>query len=437
VLYEGVELADPETAQTLLRCRLLEVAVVQASSRHSVEQASSLPNSVERASSLQDAAVTGATQAPPTAGRPVITLVASQPELSAAAVGKTWQWLEAVLRRNLGRLEADVRFSAAELTLRAAQGSQTLTGVEGVFDNPSGQQTNLLVRFRLVGHQTPEPARLRIVRNRQVSPPATGIELYTGDGQLPCRLLAAGIDDLGSLGPRSRFRGYVWADETANGWEGELTGQLVELDLGGLVGDHFPHRMSGTGQATIQSAHFREGRLEELNATLVAGPGLVDRSLVDAAKDCLGLSSSRGRSRPPSGTFGADDEGPSRSRLPGEGSRSRLPGGTFGPGEQLAYEQLAVAVTLDAEGLRLRGQCAAGGPGTILSDGRGPLLVESRRQWHPVSALVETLVPSSAWQVPASRQTDWLLHHLPLPDAIVSPDAIPTAHLRLHDSWRR
>ena len=122
-------------------------------------------------------------------------------------------------------------------------------------ENPSGQ-TNLILRFRLVGADTPEPARLRITRNRQLSPPATGIELYTGDGELPCRLLAMGFGDLGSLGPRCRFRGYVWADETPDGWEGELTGQLVELDLGSLIGDHFPHRLSGVGQATVQSARF-------------------------------------------------------------------------------------------------------------------------------------------------------------------------------------
>jgi len=271
-------------------------------------------------------------------------------------------------------------------------------------ENPAGQ-TNVLLRFRLVGADTPEPARLRVVRNRQLSPPATGFELYTGDGELPCRLLAMGMSELRSLGPRCRFRGYVWADETTDGWEGELTGQLVELDLGSLVSDHFPHRLSGIGRATVQSARFHHGRLEEGNATLVAGPGAIDRSLVVAAMDCLGLA-------------------PGAEPIP--------------VGEQIAYRQLAVTATLDAGGLRLHGQCAAGGPGTILSDGRVALLAESPRRLHPVSALVQSLVPASALQVPASRQTDWLLRHLPVPDAIPSPAsiALPTAHLRLRDTWR-
>ena len=214
-----------------------------------------------------------------------------------------------------------------------------------------------------------------------------------------------GLGELRSLGPRCRFRGYVWADETADGWEGELTGQLVELELSSLVSDHFPHRLSGIGQATIQSARFRRGRLEEGNATLVAGPGAID-SL--AGHLCDGLPGPRAGAEP-------------------------IP-----VGEQIAYQQLAIAATLDAGGLRLHGQCAAGGPGTILSDGRVALLAESPRRLHPVSALVQMLVPASAVQVPASRQTDWLLRHLPLPDAIAPGSAAtPTAHLRLHNRWQR
>jgi hypothetical protein len=53
---------------------------------------------------------------------------------------------------------------------------------------------------------------------------------------------------------------------------------------------------------------------------------------------------------------------------------------------------------------------------------------------------VRTLVPQSAVQVPASRQTDWLLQHLPLPEVVPLPGTgsdPPTAHLRLPETWRR
>ena len=430
VLYEAVELADPETNQPILRCRLLEVVVHPSSpsdaqtvgwasspspaqtvgwasspsDAQTVGWASSPSDAqtVGWASSPSDAQLADAASAPPPAAkapppplkpRPVVTLVASQPELEAAAMGKAWQWLEEVFRQKLGRLDADVRFSAAALTLHAADGSQTLTGVEGSWDNPAGQ-ADVLLRFRLVGAETPEPARLRISRNRQVSPPATAIELYTGDGELPCRLLAMGLGDLRSLGPRCRFRGYVWADETPDGWEGELTGQLVELDLGRLISDHFPHRMSGVGQATVQSARFGRGRLEELNATLVAGPGAIDRPLVVAALDCLGLAPGAEpmvglacrtvglacrtvgpvcRTVGPvcrTGPESAASVGPVCRAGPEDAAlRAELSPQPPLP-EQIAYQQLAVAAALDAGGLRLRGLCAAGGPGTILSDGR-------------------------------------------------------------------
>ncbi len=251
VLYEGVELSDPETGQTLLGCRLLEVSWGEQTDEQGQR-------------------------------RPTLSMVASQPQVEAAALNRTWRWLQNLLASQLGRLQPDVQLSAAEVTLHAADGSQTLTDVEGLIEGLRGG-THAQVHFRLVGADTPEPARIRVVRNRQVSPPMSGFELYTGGGELPCNVLAMGLAELKPLGPRCRFRGYIWANETADGWEGEVTGQLAELDLGSLVSDHFPHRMSGSGELTVQSARFRHGRLEEGSGILVAGPGTIDRSLLTAA----------------------------------------------------------------------------------------------------------------------------------------------------------
>ena len=101
---------------------------------------------------------------------------------------------------------------------------------------------------------------------------------------------------------------------------------------------------------------------------------------------------------------------------------------------------MALSATLDAQGLRLRGRCADAEPGTILSDGRHRLLGEPSQQPQPVAALVQTLVPQSTVQVPASRQTDWLLRHLPVPEVIPPAGAEsvpPVAHPRLPETWRR
>jgi hypothetical protein len=246
-----------------------------------------------------------------------------------------------------------------------------------------------------------------VVRNRQVSPPASGFELHTGGGELPCSVLAMGLSELKPLGGRCRFRGIIWANETADGWQGEVTGQLVDLDLGGLVSDHFPHKLSGAGEVTIESARFRHGRLEQGSALVVAGPGRIDRSLLAAAVDRLGLS-------------------PPAEPLP--------------DGDLVEYKQLAFSATLDAQGLTLHGRCDAAEQGVILSDGRRRLLGQSQQQPLPVVALVRTLVPQNAVQVPASRQTDWLLHHLPVPEVMPLPGAeavAPRAQVRLREAWQR
>jgi hypothetical protein len=395
-LYEDLEASDPETGKTVFRCRLLEVARQWSTNEQGQRRAT-------------------------------VVMTVSQPEVEATALDRIWQCLQRTLEGFSGRLDADLRLSAAELTLCAARNSQTLTDVEGLMETLPGG-THAQLHFRLVGADTPEPARIRLVRNRQVSPPASGFELYTGGGELPCSVLAMGVSELRPLGPRCRFRGYIWANETPDGWEGEVTGQLMELDLGSLITDHFPHRLSGIGEATIQRARLRHGRLEEGSGILVAGPGTIDRSLLAAAVDRLGLVAGTGLSPRPLGEGQGEGTGMSPRPL-GEGR---------GEGERIRYEQLAMAITLDAQGLRLRGRCTTAEPGTILSDGRSRLLGEPLQGPQPVSALVQTLVPQSIVQVPASRQTDWLLRHLPVPDvAPLSGAEPPTARLRLPETWRR
>jgi hypothetical protein len=375
VLYDGIELADPETGQTILRSRCLEVAW-----RRQADSQGQL--------------------------RPTLCVIASQPEIETAAIGRGWQWLQRLLENSPGRPQVNVQISADAVTLRADERSQTMSEVAALLETLPGR-SSAQIDFRLVGAETPEPACIRVVRSREVSPPASRFELSTGDGELPCSVLALAIDELKPLGPRCRFHGQVWANETPDGWEGEVAGQLAELDFGSLISDHFPHRLSGIGRATITSARFHRGRLEECCGVVAAERGTIGRSLLAAAVDRLGL-------------------------VPGP---APLP-----PGDRVAYEELAMSVVLDANGLRLRGLCGSAEPGTILSDGRNRLLGEPARGSQPVAAFVQMLVPQSIVQVPASRQTDWLLRHLPVPDVLPPPGAEavpPTARAHLPDEWQR
>lgn len=376
VLYQGMELADPETGQTVFRSRCIEVAWQQRTDEQGRR-------------------------------RPTLCVIASQPEVETARIDLAWRWMQRLLESQPGRGETNLEFSAGEVTLRAGDRSQTLTEVAGLMENLPGK-TRAQLDFLPVGANTNEtPASVCIERNRETSPPVNSFELSTDGNKLPCSLLAMVFGELKPLGGRCRFHGRIWANEGPDGWDAKVAGHLVDLNLDSLVTERFQHRLSGIGEATIESARFRRGRLEECNGQLVARGGVVSGSLLEAAVRCLRLV-------PGVGPFPSDD--------------------------RIRYQELAMSFTLDASGLRLRGHCANSEPGTILSDGRNRLLGEPSPEPQPVAALVQTLVPRSVLQVPASRQTDWLLHHLPVPHVLSSPGVEtvpPTARLRLPETWQR
>jgi hypothetical protein len=373
VLYEGLEIADPETGKPLLRCRVVEAQWTDVAD---------------------------------TEGRskPSLLLIASQAEVQAGGLPRLWRLVRQPLQREGGPAQLDVRLRASDLTLQTDKRAETLSDVQGSIELLSGG-AQAQVDFRLAAAAASKPARIRIVRNRQLSPPASGFELDTGGGALPCGLLAMGVPELEPLGPDARFRGHVWFNEAAGGptgaWEGEVTGQLTQVDLGRLVSDRFPHKLSGTAEVSIHKARFHRSRLEEAHCSLSAGPGVISRSLVEAAAAKLALAK-------------------------GEMATTDL---------LLPYHQLSFAAEIDAGGLKIQGICSGDEPATILCDARGPLLSDSPTQpSQPVVALLQTLVPASEVQVPATRQTDWLMQHLPLPRVVPPPgseSAAPYSRLRL------
>ncbi len=353
--YEGLELADPETGQTVFRCRVLEAGWKKAAD-------------------------------PQGRQRSTLVLSASEPEIETAAASQLGRLLRRVLQRGRDRPETHVQFSAGDLTLRSEHYAQTLVELHGGIDAfPTG--TEAWIGFRLAGVDMLQPVRIRVGRNRQTAPPVTGFELDTGGNAIPCSVLALGLPGFNQLGPRSQFRGIIWASEArqgpaCDGCSADATGQLIDVDLGRLVTDCSAHQLSGLGLVTIQSARIRRGRLQQATGTLQAGPGVISRSLITAAVERLHLI---------------------------EGAQPAT------PGDLVPYEQLALAAILDADGLSIQGRCRAAGLGTVLVDRHSRLLSEPVFQPQPVAALLQTLVPANEVQVPATRQTDWLMRHLPLP----------------------
>src|SRR5271165_5546246 len=103
---------------------------------------------------------------------------------------------------------------------------------------------------------------MRIVRNRQVSPPANGFEMDTGPNPVPCRLLATCLKEAHALGPNCRFSGYLSTFNTPDGWSGELSGQLTGVDLRQLTRESAAAALTGTADIALQKAKFQRGRID-------------------------------------------------------------------------------------------------------------------------------------------------------------------------------
>ncbi len=352
VHYTGLKLADPETGQELFRCAELDV----------------------RWTSLTDSQ--GQT-------RPAIVLAATQAE---SAVG-TWQRLNEVLCRRLecqgGRPEVEVRVTADQLTLHDGAQTQVLQVVEGtgVGLMPNGIQAQLVVR--LPGINSSEPVRMRIVRNRQVSPPANGFEMDTGPNSVPCSLLATWFKEANALGPNCRFSGYVSTYSTPAGWSGDVSGRLTGVDLESLARANFAFAITGTADIMLQKVRFQGDRIDEIAGRIVCGPGALGRDALAALVTDLRLVPS--------------------PQMPAAG-------------QSLAFDQFGLDFWIDRRGISIAGQCG-GVPGAVAVAGGRVLLKEPANQPQPVAALIRALVPVNEVPIPATRQTGWLARLLPTPDA--------------------
>ncbi len=356
VCYTGLKLTDPETGQELLRCGELAATWTLMTDSH------------------------GQT-------RPAIVLAATQAESASSA----WERLAEVLRRRLecqgGRPEIEVRVTADQWTLHDGDDSQVLQVVEGgVGLMPAGIQAQLA--FRLPGVNSSQPVRMRIVRNRQISPPANSFEMDTGPSPVPCRLLATCLREARALGPNCRFCGYASTFNTPDGWSGELSGQLTGLDLGRLTRENATAALTGTADITLQKAKFQRGRVDELAGRLVCGPGELGSGMLAALVTHLRLRPS--------------------TQMPVAG-------------QSLAFDRMGLDFWIDSRGVSIAGHGAnlsgTNVPGAVAVGGGRVLLAEPASQPQPVATLIRALVPLDEVAIPAMQQTGWLARLLPIPDA--------------------
>lgn len=347
--YEGFALHDPETGQRLFRCEHLEIR----------------------------------SGSPAPIGPATVVLHSHQPVVDEDGAAALYQLLSRAMQGQFGRAPLDVRWTADELTVGEGGETVALADLSGhVQSHPDGVKAQM--RFRLADAAAADPAHVEVHRNRSTSPPGLELKLYTGAAPLPCRLLATWLPAFEALGPECRFRGYVQAGRTTDGWHGELTGHFADVDLGRLARERFAQPFAGLGQVTVERARFAGSRVEEATGGVSVGPGAIGRALLHSATAKMSLVQS--------------------TPLPARD-------------DPVPFRQLAAAWHVDADGLRLEGRCSSAGPRTLLAGVEPWQVAEPVVQPLPVAALVRALSPDLPAEVPATPESAWLLRHLPLPEA--------------------
>lgn len=243
LVYEGLELSDPDTGQLLARLPFVEV------------------NS---------------------GGGTVVVKLPFPATVNGTRLDAFWQLSEDLARR---WPDSDVlRFEAQNLTVHLHEGDQTFTDVVGQIDGQAGRaRAKLSFRRAIAGSGSAEPCLLSVARRGDRASAVRVIQLTTGATPLPTALFAALWPGALHFGKTCHFTGRISAVERSGAWRTELEGRARGIDLDLLVSRQFPHKLSGLAEARLTSVTLVDGRIESAAGSVTAGPGVISRSLVQSA----------------------------------------------------------------------------------------------------------------------------------------------------------
>jgi len=364
-VYEGLELRDPVTGRPMLRCAQLEA-------RWQLD-------------------VDFAKQR-----RRFLVLKTPGVEVFAGERSEWWGLLDRLLGCRLGWADACVQLDAGEVVLAGEPALPKLAAVQGRFES--------LARGTWAGLAFPSEAsagRLATVcfsRDRQAPAAGLHVQIDTGEGAVPCALLALGWSELGACGPQARFAGTIEADHTAGAWDGQVAGHFSAVDLDGLITQRFPWTLRGKAQVFLDRARIRRSRLQQAAGwVVVTQGGAISRTLLESAAQHLGMA------------------------LPSQISAEPLQ----------PFEQLGFWFAIDEGQLRIQGRCPLDrADGTSVVLGRhGPLLVASEPKPLPLAQVARLIASTGGTELPLSAETAWLMDRvavLPESQAVATrPQAAP------------
>jgi hypothetical protein len=140
------------------------------------------------------------------------------------------------------------------------------------------------------GHGSGTRCELILSRDRRGDEIASKLSLKSVEGPpLPVKVLDLFFDAEGWLGADAALDGEIALRQNGSrDWEAEFRGELLDLDLGRLIGKRFPrHRLTGRARLKIDAARWGERPGQgpgwiEAKGELLAGQGSIGIELVDA-----------------------------------------------------------------------------------------------------------------------------------------------------------
>jgi len=361
-IYQGLQLADPDSGQPILRADQIQIRWSQ-------------PNAANRAS----------------IGRVEITLQGM--EIYSEGLPRLVDLVRRALAQPAHWPRYEVQLHASEVRVRIGQQIRNLSECTG-FVQPLDGGSHGNVAFRLAGTQANQPIQIRFGRDHRQSPPVSGLELALGDSAIPCSVLAGILPGLERLGLVASMQGTLWICQHQGQVEYRFQGHLFQVDLRTLLGEEAGTLLTGLVQIDVEDARLVGPRLEEAVVRIRGGPGTLSRRFWQSAVQELGLSTSL---QP-----GPDEEYFSYEQL---GAAIRI-----GP-EGLVLRGICPvpapgSIVVSSHQLLLGEAEPAGGP-------------------IPLAALVRLLAGSPpqvrTHHVPATRQAAELLRLLPLPAETDTP----------------
>jgi hypothetical protein len=304
--------------------------------------------------------------------------------------------LQQLLKRDRGR-DLNLTVTADDISIAGQVKTERLAHFSGLVRTSDEDCEARFVLEQATGddasdEQPAERILVRFARSRESGTPKDEWELHTGRHSVPCDWFMAVAGEVPGLA-NSRLQGSIWVKDVAAG-QVAVRGRLTGIELASLVTPYFGHLIEGTVDVDFaQPAHFLNGRIVEMRATVAGGSGRVGRSLLAATSAALGCPSTFDR---------------------------RMVEGIF------AYDELAFEFLIDPRGqIAILGRLADR-PKQLISDseGRG-LLFQPSTQPQPVVNLVQVIEGATGPTVPATPQAAAILGRLPLMGSATASAARP------------